>query len=120
MKITLSDLVEEKSRNNKLEFISKIGAVLLPPSLLAGLFGMNVLNVDETDHNQLLALVFVILSGIIGFSMTLDFKSILTYIKKFTKPPCKLKFNLKKIFLFDISNRAIVFKMNFSFAERFF
>ena len=29
---------EEKIRNEKLDFISKIGAVLLPPSLLAGIF----------------------------------------------------------------------------------
>ena len=61
-------------RNNKLEFISKIGAILLPPTLLAGLFGMNVLTLDETQNNQSLAFVFIIISALIGFFMTFNFK----------------------------------------------
>ncbi|WP_323589975.1 CorA family divalent cation transporter [Aliarcobacter butzleri] len=59
---------EEKNRNEKLDFISKIGAVLLPPSLLAGIFGMNVLTFDETLWNETLAIFLIVLSGFIGYS----------------------------------------------------
>ena len=59
---------EEKTRNEKLDFISKIGAVLLPPSLLAGIFGMNVLTFDETLWNEALAIFLIVLSGFIGYS----------------------------------------------------
>ncbi|MCT7586798.1 CorA family divalent cation transporter [Aliarcobacter butzleri] len=59
---------EEKIRNEKLDFISKIGAVLLPPSLLAGIFGMNVLTFDETLWNETLAILLIVLSGFIGYS----------------------------------------------------
>lgn len=64
------DMKKEKERNNKLEFISKIGAILLPPSVLAGLFGMNVLILDESFWNQSFALFIIVLSGFIGFSFT--------------------------------------------------
>lgn len=58
---------EEKTRNEKLDFISKLGAVLLPPSLLAGILGMNVLTFDETLFNQNYAMFLIILSGVIGY-----------------------------------------------------
>ncbi|AXX95868.1 CorA family divalent cation transporter [Arcobacter ellisii] len=67
---TYVDMRKEKERNDKLEFISKIGAILLPPSLLAGLFGMNVLILDETFWNQSVSLLLIVLSGIIGFLFT--------------------------------------------------
>lgn len=64
------NMKKEKERNDKLEFISKIGAILLPPSVLAGLFGMNVLILDESFWNQSFALLIIILSGFIGLSFT--------------------------------------------------
>lgn len=67
---TYVDMLEEKSRNDKLGFISKMGAVLLPPSLLAGLFGMNVLMLEESFLNQTVALLLIIFSGIVGFIIT--------------------------------------------------
>lgn len=67
---TYVDMRKEKERNDKLEFISKIGATLLPPSLLAGLLGMNVLILDESFWNQTLALLLIVLSGMVGFSFT--------------------------------------------------
>lgn len=68
------DMKKEKERNDKLEFISKIGAILIPPTLLAGLFGMNVLTLEATQNNQSLAFVCIILSALIGFFMTFNFK----------------------------------------------
>ena len=64
---TYSDIKAEQNRNEKLDVISKIGAVLLPPTLVAGLFGMNVLTFDTTTKNEALALVLIILSGFLGF-----------------------------------------------------
>ena len=68
------DMKKEKERNDKLEFISKIGAILIPPTLLAGLFGMTVLTLEATQNNQSLAFVCIILSALIGFFMTFNFK----------------------------------------------
>lgn len=117
---TYVDMREEKSRNDKLGFISKMGAVLLPPSLLAGLFGMNVLTVDETEYNQLLAFVFIILSGIIGILMTLNLKSIFSTkmnfssILKFIIPVFFVllvlnSFNLSNKFSFDFLKDSLSF-----------
>lgn len=64
----------EETRNKRLELISKIGAVLLPPSLLAGIFGMNVLTFDETLWNETLAILLIVLSGFIGYSFIDDGK----------------------------------------------
>jgi len=83
---------EEKQRNNQLHFISKIGAVLLPPTLVAGLFGMNILTVGETEHNQLLAFIFILFSGLVGFLITLNWEFI---------------FNLKKL-VKSIFNKSIM------------
>lgn len=88
---------EEKIRNEKLDFISKIGAVLLPPSLLAGILGMNVLTVEQTENNQLLAFIFIIISAILGFFMTLNIKNL-------------KKFSIKKVF-----KSVIVFVIPFLF-----
>ena len=54
---TYVTMQKEKERNDKLEFISKIGAILIPPTLLAGLFGMNVLTLEATQNNQSFAYV---------------------------------------------------------------
>lgn len=37
-------MIEEKNRNEQLDFISKLGGILLPPSLLAGFFGVNTVH----------------------------------------------------------------------------
>ena len=61
-------ILEEKQRNTQLHFISKIGAVLLPPTLVAGLFGMNILTFEGGFWNESLGLFLVILSGFIGYA----------------------------------------------------
>lgn len=81
------DLKEEKKRNETLRFISKIGAVLLPPSLMAGLFGMNVLTFDDNStRNEIFAFSLVILSGFVGYSFTIENKlknNIINIIKQY-------------------------------------
>ena len=72
---TYVDMREEKSRNDKLGMISKMGAILLPPSLLSGIFGMNVLMLEESLLNQAIALFLIIFSGIVGFILTSEDKN---------------------------------------------
>jgi len=60
-------MLEEEQRNDQLYFISKIGAVLLPPTLVAGLFGMNILTFEGGFWNESFGLLLVVLSGFIGF-----------------------------------------------------
>lgn len=115
---TYVDMLEEKERNNKLEMISKIGAVLLPPSLLAGLFGMNVLTIDAKEDNQLLAFIFIVLSALIGFLMTINLKSKFRYLLKIVFP---IILALLVLNSFNLSNK-IDFKFlsdSLSFSKKF-
>jgi len=67
------DMQEEKERNERLELISKIGAVFLPPTLLAGMFGMNYIDFDQ--HNFLwkfLATAAIVLSGVFGYGIVIS------------------------------------------------
>jgi len=59
---TYVDMVEEKKRNKQLDLISKMGAVFLPPSLIAGIFGMNVVSFDGDFTNEALSLGILFIS----------------------------------------------------------
>ncbi|WP_419675602.1 CorA family divalent cation transporter [Aliarcobacter butzleri] len=108
---------EEKIRNEKLDFISKIGAVLLPPSLLAGIFGMNVLDVGSNENNQFLAFIFIIVSAILGFLMTLNFQFFKGItIKKIFK--ALIVFIMPFIFILLVLNSFnLISKFNFSYLK---
>jgi len=63
-----NQMQNETQRNDRLELISKIGAVFLPPTLLAGMFGMNIIDFDQ--HNPAAATISVILilfTGLLGY-----------------------------------------------------
>lgn len=62
------ELVEEHDRNKSLDFISNIGAILLPPSLMTGIFGMNILTFSGTLWNEMLGLLLIIFSGFVGYA----------------------------------------------------
>ena len=91
------DMLEEKQRNDNLEFISNIGAILLPPSFMTGLFGMNILTFSNSWWNETFGLFLIILSGLLGYSFVdnKDNKSILTKFSTLFK-----KFRTYLIFLF--------------------
>lgn len=74
-------MLEETKRNNRLEYISKLGAIFLPPSLMAGLFGMNVLTFEGTWWNETLALGLIVLSGVLGY-LILSLFTLTSEIKK--------------------------------------
>ena len=81
-------MLEEKQRNNQLHFISKIGAILLPPTLVAGLFGMNILTFDDNSYsNEIFALILVILSGFVGYAFVSSANE-----EESTKEPIRDKF----------------------------
>ena len=63
-----ANMIEENKRNETLDFISKIGAILLPPSFMTGLFGMNILTFEGTWWNKTLGLFLIILSGFVGYT----------------------------------------------------
>ena len=60
-------MVKEEKRNESLEFISKIGAVLLPPSLVASVYGMNTAGMNEHNITDTTSLIFIVSSGIVGY-----------------------------------------------------
>jgi hypothetical protein len=58
----------EEQRNDRLELISKLGAIFLPPSLMAGLYGMNIINFDDQNLAwKLLVIVLMVMSAILGW-----------------------------------------------------
>ena len=61
------NLKDEKERNDRLEKISVLGAVFLPPSLLAGIYGVNVFNYQKTPETLIIALAAMLLSSFIGY-----------------------------------------------------
>ena len=54
----------EEKRNSRLEFISKLGAIFLPPSLLAGIYGMN--SIEFTKDYPFLALLTLLIASAVG------------------------------------------------------
>ncbi|MDY0403675.1 CorA family divalent cation transporter [Sulfurovum sp.] len=61
------EMKTEKKRNDRLENISKLGAVFLPPSLLAGIFGMNIFDFNQSDRSMAIAIAAMVVSAILGY-----------------------------------------------------
>ena len=72
---TYVQMKTEKNRNDRLETISKLGAVFLPPSFLAGIYGMNVFNFTKTQDTLDIALIAMFLSALIGYFSVSSFKN---------------------------------------------
>jgi len=51
-------------RENRLEIISKLGAIFLPPSLIAGIYGMNVFDFQQSYGSFVMVLILMFLSAI--------------------------------------------------------
>ncbi len=80
---TYVSMNNEKNRNDRLETISQLGAAFLPPSLLAGIYGMNVFSFNKTQDTLYVALIAMLLSAVIGYiSVTkkIKWKNILIFI----------------------------------------
>lgn len=62
------DFRVENKRNRKLDSLNKLGYLLLPPSLIAGILGMNVGNFDKSRHGLFwgfIALLLAFFAGIV-------------------------------------------------------
>ena len=71
-------MVEEKKQNNRLERISELGAVFLPPSLLTGIFGMNVIEFSNSSEALIFASTAILSSVVLGWmSLKLEGKKAL-------------------------------------------
>lgn len=64
---TYVSMLNEENRNNRLETISKLGAIFLPPSLFAGIYGMNVFNFNKTPETLSIAFLAMIISAMVGY-----------------------------------------------------
>lgn len=103
------EFLAEENRNEELEKLNKLGALFLPPTLLASIFGMNVGMFDE--HKQikfLIALILFILSIRIGELQFLSNKDdrILEKLKNFC--PIKIDEKLEKYILVGVLIVSII------------
>lgn len=55
---------EEKEEMNK---ITKLGAIFLPPTLLAGVYGANIFNFSQTFNDITIGIVAMVLVAVVGF-----------------------------------------------------
>lgn len=67
MKVEEKDQEDAQQRENRLEKISELGAVFLPPSLLAGIYGINIFNFDESYFSLSIGLGAMGLAALIGY-----------------------------------------------------
>jgi len=59
------EMIEEKERNQRLEKISELGAIVLPPTLLAGIYGTNIFDFNQTGESMTIGLIsMLIVSGL--------------------------------------------------------
>jgi Mg2+ and Co2+ transporter CorA len=65
-------MLEDNERTQKMDNLSKMGYMFLPPTLIAGLFGMNVFDTDSIDIGNyggtLIASILLIASMIYGYT----------------------------------------------------
>jgi hypothetical protein len=78
-----ADMIEEKSRNEKLDALTYIGAVFLPLSVATGFFGMNV--AGDNNFNTLEVFFGIVLSLVVGFVMIIKSKTIHKLISQWIK-----------------------------------
>ncbi len=59
----------EKNRNDRLETISELGALFLPPTLLAGIYGANIFDFNQTIESISIGLISMLLVALFGFGI---------------------------------------------------
>jgi len=63
---TYVSMINEQNREKELDTISKIGAIFLPPSLLAGILGINSVNFHTGDAALLFSIAMMFLTTLLG------------------------------------------------------
>ncbi len=74
-------------RENELAHISKLGAIFLPPTVIAGIFGVNTIDFAKDTHSMLLSGTIVVLSAFLGYG-AIKFKRIWRYISALALVVC--------------------------------
>ncbi len=67
MKVEEKDQQDAQQREERLEKISELGAVFLPPSLLAGIYGVNIFHFPQSYSSLAIGLGAMGLTAFIGF-----------------------------------------------------
>lgn len=63
------EMIEEKERNQRLEKISELGAIVLPPTLLAGIYGANIFDFNQTAEAMTIGLISMLLVSGLGLGI---------------------------------------------------
>lgn len=70
------EMKQEKQRNERLEQISVLGALFLPPTLLAGLFGMNIIEFEQHSLAFTFWAIFLMFaSSVVGYLLMIKVNS---------------------------------------------
>lgn len=100
------DILEEKERNENLEFLSILGAIFLPAGLIVGILGMN--NLGKLNYNiSTVAVIFSLIGGI----FLIDFKKIRNYFENMSDDR-KIYLTIGFIILFGIIISILVYGNN--------
>ena len=77
-------MIQEKEENKEMKDLTKIATIFLPPSLVAGIFGMNVFGEGLTTHFiSLIFAIFILIGSVVGLPYYMPF--ILKVMEKISK-----------------------------------
>ncbi|CAA6823154.1 MAG: Unknown protein, partial [uncultured Sulfurovum sp.] len=71
---TYIEMKAERRRNQRLERISELGAIFLPPTLLASIYGSNIFDFNTSAFSMIIGLVSILIVATLGFGV-IKFKS---------------------------------------------
>lgn len=77
-----TQMKREEASNERLMRISKLGAIFLPPTLMAGIYGMNIYDFRQDNQTISIALVAMLMSSFLGY-FTVTKQSIGKWISMF-------------------------------------
>lgn len=66
---TYVSIKSEKSRNDRLGNITELGAVFLPPSLLTGVYGSNIVEFAKSETSLWIGSLSIVSSAVLGYAM---------------------------------------------------
>jgi len=75
MRVSQKQVEQAEKRENELAHISKLGAIFLPPTVIAGIFGVNTIDFAKDTWSMYLSGLIIILSAFLGYG-TVKCKSI--------------------------------------------
>jgi len=91
-------MIQEREENREMKKLTQVATILLPPSLVAGFFGMNVFGEGLTIPSQyhLLIVIIIIIISVVGVSIYMPL--LLKLVSKIENFYIKLKSKFKRFF----------------------